>query len=123
MKKSTFVTMMLGTLGGLLFALGMCMALLPEWNMFKVGILVGLVGIIVLLLTLAIWRKMTKKTPIKISKKMAGGIGIGIVGTLFLGTGMSLVMIFNQMILGIIIGMAGILVLLSLIPYFKGFRD
>lgn len=28
MKKSSFVAMILGTIGGLLFALGMCMALL-----------------------------------------------------------------------------------------------
>lgn len=30
MKKSTFVAMILGTIGGLLFALGMCMTLIPE---------------------------------------------------------------------------------------------
>lgn len=30
MKKSSFVTMILGTVGGILFALGMCMVLIPE---------------------------------------------------------------------------------------------
>ena len=34
MKKSTFVNLIIGTIGGLLFALGMCMCLLPEWNAF-----------------------------------------------------------------------------------------
>ena len=34
MKKSAFVNLMIGTVGGLLFALGMCMCLLPEWNAF-----------------------------------------------------------------------------------------
>ena len=29
MKKSSFVAMVLGTVGGVLFALGMCMALIP----------------------------------------------------------------------------------------------
>ena len=29
MKKSSFVAMMLGTVSGVLFSLGMCMALLP----------------------------------------------------------------------------------------------
>ena len=33
MKKSTFGAMIAGTVGGLLFALGMCMTLIPEWNM------------------------------------------------------------------------------------------
>ncbi|WP_240474523.1 hypothetical protein [Thomasclavelia saccharogumia] len=35
MKKSTFVATILGTVGGILFALGMCMALIPEWNAFR----------------------------------------------------------------------------------------
>ena len=38
MKKSTFITMLLGTLGGLLFALGMCMTLIKEWNTFAPGL-------------------------------------------------------------------------------------
>lgn len=33
MKKSNFVALVLGTISGVFFALGMCMALLPEWNM------------------------------------------------------------------------------------------
>lgn len=56
MKKSSFVAMILGTIGGVLFALGMCMAMLPEWNAFKpgiifcvIGIIIGLVGIVALL--------------------------------------------------------------------------
>lgn len=32
MKKSNYVAMILGTVSGVLFALGMCMALIPEWN-------------------------------------------------------------------------------------------
>ena len=35
MKKSSFIAMVLGTAGVVLFALGMCMALIPEWNAFK----------------------------------------------------------------------------------------
>lgn len=32
MKKSSFVAMVLGTVSVVLFALRMCMALIPEWN-------------------------------------------------------------------------------------------
>lgn len=35
MKKSSFVAMILGTISGVFFALGMCMAMIPEWNTFK----------------------------------------------------------------------------------------
>ena len=30
MKKSNFVAMILGTIGGILFALGMCVAMIPS---------------------------------------------------------------------------------------------
>ena len=35
MKKSNFVAMILGTIGMVFFALGMCMALISEWGMFS----------------------------------------------------------------------------------------
>ena len=46
MKKSSFVAMVLGTAGAVLFALGMCMALIPEWNAFRPGIIFGCVGLL-----------------------------------------------------------------------------
>ena len=51
MARKNFVSMILGTIGGLLFALGMCMGLLPEWNASNQGVvIVGLVGIVLLLM-------------------------------------------------------------------------
>lgn len=50
MKKSSFVTMLLGTVSGMLFALGMCMALIPEWDAFKPGIVFGCVGLVLALI-------------------------------------------------------------------------
>lgn len=41
MKKSSFVAMMLGTVSMMFFALGMCMALLPEWNAFGTGVILA----------------------------------------------------------------------------------
>ena len=34
MLKKNFVTLVLSTIGGILFAMGMCMCMLPEWNAF-----------------------------------------------------------------------------------------
>ena len=56
MKKSSFVAMILGTVGGILFALGMCMALIPEWNAFNQGIIMGVIGAVVLLVMGLVWR-------------------------------------------------------------------
>ena len=122
MKKSTFVAMILGTIGGILFALGMCMALIPEWNAFRPGVIMGVVGVIVLLIMMLVWRKMENKAPVKLSGKTIGAMLIGIVGALLLGVGMCLTMVWSNMIAGIIIGIVGIVVLLCLIPYVKGLK-
>lgn len=122
MKKSTFVATILGTIGGILFALGMCMALIPEWNAFKQGIVMGVVGAVVLLIMVVVWRKMEHKEPIKISGKTIGATLIGIVGALLLGVGMCLIMVGGQMVIGIVVGILGIVVLICLIPFIKGLK-
>ena len=122
MKKSTFVAMILGIMGGILFALGMCMTLIPEWNAFRPGVIMGVVGAVVLLIMVLVWRKMENKAPIKLSGKTIGGVLIGIAGALLLGIGMCLTMVWSNMIVGIIVGIVGIIVLLSLIPFVKGLK-
>lgn len=123
MKKSNFVALILGTIGGVFFALGMCMALIEEWGMFNKGLIVGVVGLVILLITLLVWRKMEGKEPIKLNAKTVGSVAIGVIGALLLGIGMCLTMVFNKMILGIVIGLIGIVALLMLIPLTKGIRD
>lgn len=122
MKKSTFVAMILGTVGGILFALGMCMALIPEWNAFQPGVIMGVIGIAVLLIMVLVWRKMENKEPVKLAGKTIGVMLIGIVGALLFGVGMCLTMVWNNMVVGIIIGIIGIVVLLCLIPFIKGLK-
>lgn len=122
MKKSNFVAMILGTIGGILFALGMCMALIPEWNAFKPGIVMGVVGIVVLLAMVIIWRRMEGKAPVKLSGKTIVAWLIGIMGALALGVGMCLTMVWSHMVVGIIVGLAGIVILLCLIPFINGLK-
>lgn len=122
MKKSNFVAMILGTIGGILFALGMCMALIPEWNAFKPGIVMGVVGVVVLLAMVIIWRRMEGQAPVKLSGKTIVAWLIGIVGALALGVGMCLTMVWSHMVVGIIVGLVGIVLLLCLIPFIKGLK-
>ena len=123
MKKSNFVALILGTISGVFFALGMCMALLPEWGLRSQGTVSGVIGLIFMLITVGIWRKMEGKAPIKLSGKTIGATLLGVVGALLLGVGMCLSMVFAKMILGIAIGIIGIVVLLMLIPLLKGIHD
>ncbi|MBO4949631.1 MAG: hypothetical protein J6E38_01285 [Clostridia bacterium] len=122
MKKSSFVAMILGTVSGVLFALGMCMALLPEWNSFKEGIVFGAVGLVLGLVTLLVWRKMENKAPIKLSAKNVLLTVFGVAGALVLGVGMCFCMVWENFVVGTIIGLVGIVMLLSLIPIIKGIK-
>lgn len=122
MKKSTFVSMILGTIGGILFAIGMCMVLIPEWNAFRPGVIMGVIGAVVLLIMVFVWRRMENKEPIKLSGKTIGATLLGIVGALLLGVGMCLTMVWSNMVAGIVIGIVGIVVLLCLIPFIKGLK-
>lgn len=78
MKKSNFVAMILGTIGMVFFALGMCMALIEEWGMFHQGIVSGVIGLVILLITLIVWRRMEGKEPIKLSGKTVGTVVLAI---------------------------------------------
>lgn len=122
MKKSNFVALILGTISSVFFALGMCMALLPEWNAFKPGVGMGCVGLVIALIAIVVWRKMEHKDPIKITGKVIITVVVSVLGTLALGIGMCFTMIWGHLVSGIIIGLIGIVLLLTLIPICKGLK-
>lgn len=124
MKKKNFVTMIMGTIGGILFAIGMCMCLIAEWGAFSQGVIVSIIGLVVLLAMLIVRRKMEGKSiAIKLSGKAIGATLLGIVGALTLGVGMCMTMVWTNLIIwGILIGCIGIVLLLCLIPLCKGIK-
>ena len=122
MQKKNFVSMLLGTVGGILFAIGMCMCLLPEWGVFTQGIIIGAVGAVVLLAMLIVRRKMEGKPAVRLNGKAVGSVLLGVIGALVLGVGMCMVMVWNIMIPGILVGIIGIVLLLCLIPLVKGLK-
>lgn len=123
MTKKNFITLILSTVGGILFALGMCMTMLPEWNAFTQGIVVGCVGLAVLVVMLLVRRKMEGKSIIvKLTARTVGTILISIAGAAALGIGMCMVMVWNNLVLGVVLGTVGILLLLCLIPMIKGLK-
>lgn len=122
MQKKDFVTLILSTVGGILFALGMCMALLPEWNAFMEGIVVGAVGLVVLLIMVIVRRRMSGKKAIVFNGRAIGITLLGVAGAIVLGVGMCMTMIWDMMVPGIIVGVVGIVALLCLIPTIKGLK-
>lgn len=124
MEKKNFITLLMGIVGGLLFSLGMCMCLLPEWGTFHQGVVLGVIGAVELLITWIVYRKMSGKKPIKLKAKVIGKVIYGIFASLVFGVGMCMTMVFeNLMIPGIIVGIVGIVLLLCLIPMCFGLKD
>ena len=122
MKKSSFVTLIMGTVSGVLFALGMCMALLPEWNAFTEGIIFGSFGIVFGIVTMLVWCKMENKKIPKMNGKNVLRCIYGIIATLVLGTGMCMCLVWQQIVWGTLVGLLGIIMLISLIPMVKGIK-
>ena len=121
-KKSSFVALIMGTVSGVLFALGMCMALLPEWDAFTEGIVFGAVGIVLGIVTALVWCRMENKKLPKLNGKNVLRIIYAVVGVLVLGLGMCMCLVWQQIIWGTLVGLLGIIMLIALIPMIKGIK-
>jgi len=122
MKKSSFVALLMGTVSGVLFALGMCMALLPEWNAFMEGVIFGGIGLVLGVVTLLVWCKMEHKKLPKMNGKNLFRIIYAVVAVLILGAGMCLCLVWQQFVWGTLVGLLGIVMLIALIPMIKGVK-
>ena len=117
MKKETLLEIILGTIGGLVFAIGMCMCLLPEWNMFTAGVITTIIGVVILLCIIPVYKSSHSKKE-KEHKPINWGIvftwTVGVVGALIMGFGMSKILVGNastaDMIVGLITGVVGLVV-------------
>ena len=122
MKKSSFVALILGTVSGVLFALGMCMALLPEWNAFSEGIIFGGIGIVLGIVTALIWCKMENKKLPRPTAKNVFYTFYSVIAALALGVGLCMCLVWSIFIWGTLVGLVGIIMLLALIPMIKGIK-
>ena len=122
MKKKDFVTLVMSVVGGILFALGMCMALLPEWGAMTQGAVMGTVGLAVLLATVLVRRKMDGKPAIVFNGRAIAATLFGVLAAVVFGVGMCMTMIWDMMVPGIVVGVIGIILLISLIPVCKGLK-
>ena len=124
MEKKNFITLVLGIVSGLVFALGMCMCLISEWNMFSVGVGCTAVGLVAIIATVIAYRKMSGAAPIKVDMKVVGKVAYGVISSLVFGLGMAMVMVFEgMMFLGMVVGIIGMVMLLFLIPICVGLKN
>lgn len=122
MTKKNFLTLVFGVMGGMLFGIGMCMCLLPKWNAFAPGVAVTAIGAATLLaLLIARWITDSRKAG-KPNWKLIGKIVLGIFGSLMLGLGMCMIMVWQMLLAGIAVGVVGIVLLLCLVPMCIGLK-
>lgn len=115
MKKETLLEIILGTIGGLVFAIGMCMCLVAEWNLMTPGVVTSIIGFIILLCIIPVYRKNhPKKEHGPINWGIVLTFVIGVVGALIMGFGMSKIMVGDitstDMIIGLITGVVGLII-------------
>ena len=123
MTKKNFMFLVLTVVGGLLFSLGICMCLLPEWNVFKPGVAVTALGAVVLLAIALVRWIMASKPVAKINWNQVGKIAYCVAAALVLGTGMAMIMAFEGLMLpGIVVGIVGIVLALGIIPVIRGLK-
>ena len=124
MKKETLLEIILGTIGGLVFAIGMCMCLVTEWNLLTVGTVTSIIGFIILLCIIPVYRKNhPKKEHGPINWGIVLTFIIGIVGSLIMGFGMSKVMVEEtsqtNLLIGIITGIIGLIICVLNYPIYS----
>lgn len=125
MKKETLLEIILGTIGGIIFAIGISMCLIPKWNLLIEGCIVSIIGFIILLGIIPIYRsKHPKKVRIKsINLKKTLAWIIGIITVLVMGYGMSRIMIDdpnqNDMIFGMTFSILGLIVCILDYPIYS----
>ena len=122
MKKSSFVALIMGTVSGVLFALGRCMALLPEWNAFTPGIILGGMGVVLSIITVLVWCRMENKKLPEMSGKNVFRAVYAVAGAMVLGVGMCMCLVWEKIILGTLVGLLGIIMLIALVPMIKGIK-
>lgn len=89
LKRSTVVAIsLMGTLGGLLLAIGMCMCLLPAWNAFLPGVLLGVIGAVALLAIWPVYRAGAGKGMPRLTGLHALTLLLGLAGAVALGIGL-----------------------------------
>lgn len=98
------------------------MALLPEWNAFTPGIILGGMGVVLSIITVLVWCRMENKKLPKMSGKNVFRAVYAVAGAMVLGVGMCVCLVWEKIILGTLVGLLGIIMLIALVPMIKGIK-
>ena len=115
MKRSNLVILtVLGTVGGLLLAIGMCMCLIPAWNAFTPGVVLAIIGAITLLSIWPIGRKAAGKAAIHFTAGYAATALVGLIGAIAFCIGL-VNCLGTVSTFGLAVGITGIILIVAAI--------
>lgn len=121
MKKRTLIEIILGNVGGLLLAIGMCMIFIPNWNLSATGVALTIFGGINLLAIIPIHIKGPHKSRIYNWKRIILKI-IVITIALIIGYGIGEIIARKNMILGVVIWVIGLMISILSYPTYEYYK-
>ena len=123
MKKGSFVALIIGIIGLTCLGLGMSMILATAFGTVPMGVVLGIVGVVLCIISVV---KACKAEHVRMPRpegKIIKAILAGIVACVLLGIGLTLALTGGNMVLGIVLGVGGIIVGISIIPIVNGFTE
>lgn len=104
------------------------MCLIPEWNLFNAGVVVAIIGFIILLCIIPVYRTHHPKKPHgPVNWGIVFAWVIGVIGALIMGFGMSRCMVdgveASEMLIGIIVGVIGLVICVLDYPVYSYLKE
>lgn len=128
MKKETLIEIILANIGGLFIAIGLGMICIIEWNMRNVGITLLLIGLLNLIAIIPVHKKFhkadkkTQKKVIKIKPQKIMMRVITFILALIIGFGISEIIAKQNIVLGIILLVIGLIISILSYPIYQYFK-
>ncbi|HEL2460072.1 hypothetical protein HCB55_00735 [Streptococcus suis] len=122
MKRRDFISLIAYTVSLLVLTLGMCFYTLPEWEMTSLGMPLSVVGLLLLVLSWGLQRRLTGKGAPRLDWKQIVKVIYCVFALLVFGGGFALVTIGN-FVLGLVLGFIGLVFVIGIIPVTVGLKN
>ncbi len=122
MKKRDFISLVAYTVSLLILALGMCFYTLPEWGMLSLGMPLSILGLVLLLLSWVLQRRLAGKGAPSLDLKRIAKVVYSVFSLLVFGGGFALVTAGNFTV-GLALGLVGLVLILGIIPVTVGLKQ
>ncbi|MBM7268294.1 hypothetical protein [Streptococcus suis] len=122
MKRRDFISLIAYTVSLLVLTLGMCFYTLPEWEMTSLGMPLSVVGLLLLVLSWGLQRRLTGKGAPRLDWKQIVKVIYCVFALLVFGGGFALVTIGN-FVLGLVLGFIGLVFIIGIIPVTVGLKN